>query len=561
MKNNGLFILIIIVLLQYLVSCNSSPSGIKWVIQPTLEYDRVGPFNKQGLAKVFKDITRDYTRVGLINREGKEICPPKYFWITDFQQNGYAKVSIQGKIGVINASGKEICPLKYWHIKDFQQPESVAWAGHNQKWILIDTTGKEIYSADRLKKVENKEGVFTNGIASVSKDRKWGFINSDGKEICEVKYQDVSNFSEDLGGVKKDGKWGFIDKQGNETIPSIYERIYPFHNGLAVVCQNDKWGVIDKKGKEVFPFEWDHCDDLKEGLYSLFTDDNQGLLNVETSKIYPLDPYSEFLIDGDFKNGFAVFYRRGIKYEHNYRNFGVINNLGKEVFFGYDGINIPYNPFSEEDKQPDVFWARRDGKFGLVDKNGKQITPFEYFENYSASFFVEGMAKLNKPKVWFIDSKGKEIIAKEFYKILHNFKNGVAWFQTDGGIIIYDLKTKKSPMKKGKSNFGFVDKNGEKTFLDPGIKAYIEWDDYEEDNNGYKDNGYYFDSRFREGLAIVSSNIQNEETKQWEEKFGYIDKTGKVVIPIQYEQVRIASEGLLIVKYEGKWGAIKNPLQ
>ena len=39
-------------------------------------------------------------------------------------------------------------------------------------------------------------------------------------------------------------------------------------------------------------------------------------------------------------------------------------------------------------------------------------------------------------------------------------------------------------------------------------------------------------------------------------KYGYIDKSGKVVIEPQFDYVRDFSEGLAVVEKDGKWGVI-----
>ncbi|MDR1706316.1 MAG: WG repeat-containing protein, partial [Clostridiales bacterium] len=51
---------------------------------------------------------------------------------------------------------------------------------------------------------------------------------------------------------------------------------------------------------------------------------------------------------------------------------------------------------------------------------------------------------------------------------------------------------------------------------------------------------------FREGLAPVIKD----------DKWGFIDKTGKVVVPLEYDQVYSFSEGLAPVIKDGKYGFI-----
>ena len=51
---------------------------------------------------------------------------------------------------------------------------------------------------------------------------------------------------------------------------------------------------------------------------------------------------------------------------------------------------------------------------------------------------------------------------------------------------------------------------------------------------------------FGEGVAYVSVNG----------KGGFIDKSGKEVVPLKYEDGRSFKEGLAAVKLNGKWGFI-----
>lgn len=58
-------------------------------------------------------------------------------------------------------------------------------------------------------------------------------------------------FSDGLAVVKKDGKYGFIDRTGKEVIPLIYDDAYGFYDGLAAVEKDGKMGYIDRTGKEI----------------------------------------------------------------------------------------------------------------------------------------------------------------------------------------------------------------------------------------------------------------------------------------------------------------------
>lgn len=78
-----------------------------------------------------------------------------------------------------------------------------------------------------------------------------------------------------------------------------------------------------------------------------------------------------------------------------------------------------------------------------------------------------------------------------------------------------------------------VKKNGKWGFIDKTGKIIIEPQ-------------YHYVASFSEGLAVVKQNG----------KYGFIDKTGKVVIPLQYDGVDSFSEGLAVVRQNNKWGYI-----
>lgn len=62
-------------------------------------------------------------------------------------------------------------------------------------------------------------------------------------------FDKVSVFSEGLARVSADGKWGFIDTEGQMVVPCVYDFAWDFHDGLARVRSNGKYCVVNKKGE------------------------------------------------------------------------------------------------------------------------------------------------------------------------------------------------------------------------------------------------------------------------------------------------------------------------
>ena len=59
-------------------------------------------------------------------------------------------------------------------------------------------------------------------------------------------------FSEGLAAVEKDGRYGYIDTSGKTAIPFKYDFAIEFENGYASVSLDGEDQVIDKTGKNVY---------------------------------------------------------------------------------------------------------------------------------------------------------------------------------------------------------------------------------------------------------------------------------------------------------------------
>ena len=90
---------------------------------------------------------------------------------------------------------------------------------------------------------------YSEGFAAVMLNKKWGFINKEGKEIFPLKYDLVSYFENGFARVKLNGKWGFIDLQGKEICQLKYDDALDFENGFAKVFLDEEL-YIDGNGIE-----------------------------------------------------------------------------------------------------------------------------------------------------------------------------------------------------------------------------------------------------------------------------------------------------------------------
>lgn len=131
--------------------------------------------------------------------------------------------------------------------------DGVAAVQKDGAWFLIDKEGKEI-SSDRYEDIVlHADGShLKNGVMIAKKDGVYQFYK-DGKTVGG--YSDVDIATDDnMIAVCKDGKWGYVDSDGKELIAPQFQEAKSFSNGLAAVSNGEQWGFIDAEGRLVIDY-------------------------------------------------------------------------------------------------------------------------------------------------------------------------------------------------------------------------------------------------------------------------------------------------------------------
>lgn len=278
---------------------------------------------------------------------------------------------------------------------------------------------------------------------------------------------------------------------------------------LFAVEQDGKSGFIDRTGKVVIPFQFDKAYDFHEGLALVIVRDQKSFIDPTGRVLFA----AKYDVIRDFSEGLCAV------------------NLG-------------------EKRIPNIGLISDPGKWGYIDKTGKLVIPmkFTHAENFS-----EGLAAIRDgDKGAFIDHDTK-IVFEVPLDVTLGFHEGVVGVLYKGSLAYFDRTGRKisPPLKYGPRSHSFseglapVEINGKTGFMDRTGKIVIEpkFEDAED---------------FSEGLAPVK--VRSDETtwcppaasgnrKGFTNKWGYIDKTGKLVIPPQFESAGTFAEGL---------GAIQN---
>lgn len=321
------------------------------------------------------------------------------------------------------------------------------------------------------------------------------------------RYEDASPFSEGLAAVRENGKWGYIDETGSLVISCQYDLAYPFREGLAIVAVGNPVtegdtctvGFIDREGtftpfqvtgpggQDPSPMVVDP--DLLPDTNSLFFHNGYALLDLGTGtnalygtdgkplsgELTPTGPMNQGLIPGYSTQGyvgymdtqghtvklwdsFAFFgpqstdetgtLRQDYRYISNVITFnqglapvwqatmdvetgqesyklGFLDSSYRWVIqpqftgYYYSGVGSTYQLFGETG----LAMVEKDGKYGAVNKAGETVLPFQYEELWPMS---EGLILFRQwGKYGYLDETGQVVIPAQ-YEQATGFNLGMA---------------------------------------------------------------------------------------------------------------------------------------
>ena len=147
---------------------------------------------------------------------------------------------------------------------------------------------------------------FENGLALITKDEKYGYINEKGEIVVPCIYDSVDEFGGGLNKVVRNGKTGYINENGVEVVPCIYDYIYGFSlDGIAKVEKDGKYGFCFDDSIEIVAV---NCKNI-EVLDLPFDEKTEGIIKFEKKgKCSLLDKDGKVLFERDcdelkIKNG------------------------------------------------------------------------------------------------------------------------------------------------------------------------------------------------------------------------------------------------------------------
>ena len=223
----------------------------------------------------------------------------------------------------------------------------------------------------------------------------------------------------------------------------------------------------------------------------------------------------------------------------------VINQKNEEIFKEYSKVEAIDNFDSKQNiwYEDDVLRVEKDGKYGLINFEGKEVLPCDYDEITALKGVTNNLLVKKDGKVGLVNEKGQTIInteykdiktLKEGYKneyIIVNDNNQYGIISTTGTVII---EPKYEDVKYLNSSEMFAIK-------DAGVWKLIN-----------KDNQILIDGGYDNIIEAKGENVVVEKGG----KYGVVTTKNEEKIPVEYEQIKYTFSIYYIAKTGGKYGII-----
>jgi hypothetical protein len=164
-------------------------------------------------------------------------------------QQQYFQFYQGNKMGIKTADGQIIIPAVY----DFVAipSDDLFTVTEDGYTAYFDTAGEVVLSFSNL---YESYGNFTEGLARVMRNGKWGFINRQGEEVITPRFHFADEFADGRAIVRNEQDLhGAIDTQGNLVIDYQFPVLTGFVKGYAKFGDLKTWGLIDVAGNIVVP--------------------------------------------------------------------------------------------------------------------------------------------------------------------------------------------------------------------------------------------------------------------------------------------------------------------
>lgn len=327
-------------------------------------------------------------KYGLIDLDGKELAACVYDRIDAIKGvKDSLLVQKDGKYGLLNNQGDVIVECEYNNI-------SALTNNYTDGYIVKNSEGKlGAISINKEKllecKYEDIKHVCGNDLYVVKENGKWKITNKNGDKSVEIDYEDVTFINSDAVIAKVAGKYGVFGTDKSEKIKAIYDYIEYACADNFIAQKDGKFGILNVSGEEVVPFEYNDLT-FNETAYCIFgkkADDNN---------IYLIDRNHEVKLSATDVEVLDGFIRAKVNDEYKFYNFKFEEKSNRDAYSNHN-----------------LYVAKNDGKFGLVNRDGTLVVKYEYDDITEQNDY--GYIGIKKDGKWgVIDQYGNIVVEPKF---------------------------------------------------------------------------------------------------------------------------------------------------
>src|SRR6185369_3957252 len=179
-------------------------------------YEAIGNFNEEGIAPAQKSYGSFY----FLDKNGNPLNTKSYSSIINFSE-GVA--GVQDKTTeppyLVDRSFNKIASLTTTFYGPYSEGLAKSTGPTGTSINYLDKKGNIVFTLNASDGLAFKEG----RAAVKDINGKWYFVDKHGKTITKELYQNAAFFSQGLAAVQKNDKWGYIDTVGNVVIPFKFD--------------------------------------------------------------------------------------------------------------------------------------------------------------------------------------------------------------------------------------------------------------------------------------------------------------------------------------------------
>lgn len=399
----------------------------------------------------------------------------------------------------------------------------------------------------------------------------WGVVDEEGKVRIAFKYRSLSyednlNDEDNLYVCRTDRGYGFVSTSSGEILSTTYSDLTDEGGERWSVRRNGKMGIV-KVGEAngsfrvetIVPCEYDQVQTINDDEYYFVTNGPlHGLLRWDGKTIIAC-VYND--IDLNKYVGFCSVKRNGQK--------GLMSRTGEELIpCAFDDFGVINEHF---------FWTRKDNTYGIYSSEGEKVQPckfssfFIYEEKKKKEVLLSDFAQLDRRKhpdlyavvsgkVGTLDSENFTTKLPCAYDYLSDFathmkttnvvctKQRLAVCRLNGKYGIVNSEGKQiQPMAFDELRKDVSDPSSKElpdmgSARDLHVRIGDKWGVLTADGEQLAEVKFDSVGVFHDGLAVVKAA----------ERYGYIDRSGAIVIPIQWMAAYDFSEGLAALRVDKK---------